>query len=168
VRFLTSALKVFPAPAKWLSRLKALTKRLWMIDLDEFLCGHNYATCFDRECLLWSTSRELVEARIIYEGSWIGLFHGKRLLPSTALVEKIFEKNYLRAAIVVSSKASELFLYGRDVFESSIVMKYGPVDSIVAVLEPEEKSVIGFASYDASCRCFRNLYDLGIFLRLLG
>ncbi len=165
---MTLKLKVFPAPAKWLERLRALARELWNDDINDYLRQHNYATCFDIDCLLWSTSRELVESRVIYEGSWIGIFYRRRLLPSVSLAEKIFEKHGFKAAIVVSSKASELFLYGRDVFESSVLARYEPAGGIVAVLEPVEESVIGFAYYDASCRCFRNLYDLSIFLKLLG
>jgi len=168
MKSLTSELKVFPLPRKWLNSLKAITRKLWSVDLDDFIGQCNFATCFGTDCLLWSANSSARERRVIYEGLWIGVFHERRLLPSISLVEKIFANNHFRAAIVVNDKASELFLYGRDVFETSVLTRYEPVDGIVAVLEPEEKSVIGFAHYDASCKCYRNLYDLSIFLRLLG
>jgi len=168
MKIFTSDLKVFPLPRKWLNSLKAITRKLWGVDLDDLIGQYHFATCFDMNCLLWSTNRRSRRRRVIYEGFWIGVYHEKRLLPSISLVEKIFANNHFRAAIVVTYKASELFLYGKDVFETSVLTSYEPADSIVAVLEPEEKFVIGFALYDASCKCYRNLYDLSIFLRLLG
>ncbi|MEM1705213.1 MAG: hypothetical protein QXI47_03455 [Thermosphaera sp.] len=161
-------IKVIEPPSEWLNILSELIVNLWGIRFENYLKRHVGATCIGDFCMIWTTDRSVDEELVVYEGSWIGVRFKDKILPSINLAEKVFKEHGIRAAVVVSSKSVELFLYGRDILESSVLERHAPCNGLVAVLDASDHQVIGFAEYDPDCKCYRHVYDLSIFLRVLG
>uniref|UniRef100_A9A8S5 60S ribosome subunit biogenesis protein NIP7 n=1 Tax=Methanococcus maripaludis (strain C6 / ATCC BAA-1332) TaxID=444158 RepID=A9A8S5_METM6 len=83
----------------------------------------------------------------------------EKFLPSLEginLVSKYIEKNYAR----VNEKGESLFLYERDVFDTSIIEVVG--DGKVAVFN-ENKELLGIGKYNG--KLIKNIMDRGWYLR---
>lgn len=86
----------------------------------------------------------------------------EKFLPSLegiTLVSKDIEKNYA----VINGKGEGLFLYSRDVFDSSIIELKG--DGKVAVFN-ENKELLGIGKYNG--KLIKNIMDRGWYLRYGG
>jgi len=93
-------------------------------------------------------------------GRFLGHYKHGMLIPSFELMQEYvdrFDDDY----ITINSKAEQLFIYGRDIFESSIVSKKGKGPLFIVC--NKNKEVIGLAK--ESEKIFKNLTDIGLFLR---
>ena len=118
-------------------------------------------------------------ASIVYSGEWLGIVIDNRVYLSTIIYERIYR--YLgkyRAAITVSEHGVKNFLYGNDLFASSVIRYYEPIYNPVAVIDSFDKRVIGVAEPMVSENelinalkkglekpVYKNIYDLGFFIR---
>ncbi len=117
---------------------------------------------------------------VVYSGECIGfIIDGKPYL-STQLYEEIYR--YIggyRAALIASEHGVKAFLYGNDLFASSIKEYYEPLDNPVAVIDPLDNRVVGVAEpilhgenlfkalrESMEKPVYRNIYDLGLYIRL--
>jgi len=137
------------------------------VDPSKYLPKQLYVTCFDEYCIIHEKAGREDKATLLYSGRWIGLIvHGKTCL-STYLYEEIYRERGYQAAIIVGDTGVKNFLYGRDVLEESIVEKYPPLNSQVAVIDQSDYRVIGVAE-PIKEGVYRNIYDIGIFLRVIA
>ncbi|WP_440059374.1 hypothetical protein ACSU1N_06200 [Thermogladius sp. 4427co] len=137
------------------------------VDLGEYVdLSRVYQTCFDDTCLIYALSSRAPNT--IFDGAWIGVSLGGKAVLSTLLYTEVFNRVGYRAAVIASEKGVRAFLYGNDLLYESIIEIYEPIDSFIAVVDSSDKTVIGVAELDRERRVFRNIYDLGIFLRILG
>ncbi len=119
---------------------------------------------------------------IVYGGKWIGVVIDNDVCPSINLYEQVFSTKGYRASIIVNEEGVKNFLYGNDIFASSIEEYYEPINYCVAVIDYFDKRVIGIAkpvetiSLDElhklleekqAIPVFKNVFDLGFFLRVL-
>jgi len=118
-------------------------------------------------------------ASIIYSGEWLGIIINNKIYLSTVIYERVYR--YLgeyRAAITVSQHGVKTFLYGNDLFASSIIKYYEPMYNPVAVIDSFDNRVIGVAEPMVSENelinalkkglerpVYKNVYDLGFFIR---
>ncbi len=118
-------------------------------------------------------------ASIVYSGEWLGIVVDNRVYLSTIVYEGVYK--YLgeyRAAITVSEHGVKSFLYGNDLFASSVVEYYEPIYNPVAVIDSSDNRVIGVAEPMVSENelinalkkglekpVYKNIYDLGFFIR---
>ena len=118
-------------------------------------------------------------ASIVYSGEWLGIVIDDRVYLSTVIYERIY--GYLgkyRAAITVSEQGVKTFLYGNDLFASSVIRYYEPIYNPVAVIDSFDNRVIGVAEPMVSENelinalkkglekpVYKNIYDLGFFIR---
>lgn len=132
-----------------------------------YLCDEPRFTCFNEICVVYCSSiqRTIPDKALIYSGDWLGvLIHGKPYV-SPSVYENVFMKKGYRASIFVSDKGCKAFLYGRDILKESIVSAYPPLNNPVAVVDASDHKVIGVA--EPGGELFKNVYDLGLFLRVL-
>ncbi|MET1160307.1 MAG: hypothetical protein ABWW65_05045 [Thermoprotei archaeon] len=127
-----------------------------------------YYICLNDLCIVHEKSGKIDGVSLIYTGNWIGVLVGDDVYLSPQLYEKIYSRTGYRAAIVVSEKGIKNFLYGKDVLEESVLKKYPPLDNPVAVIDSYDNRVVGVAIPIRERRIYKNVYDLGIFLRRLG
>ncbi len=119
---------------------------------------------------------------IVFGGKWIGVIVEKDVCPSINIYERAFLNKGYRASIVVSEHGAKNFLYGNDIFASSIEEYYDPLNYCVAVIDYFDKKVIGvakpfddismnelykFLEEKQAIPVFKNVFDLGFFLRVL-
>jgi len=118
-------------------------------------------------------------ASIVYSGEWLGIVVDNRVYLSTIVYERVYR--YLgeyRAAITVSEHGVKTFLYGNDLFASSVIEYYEPIYNPVAVIDSFDNRVIGVAEPMVSEKelinalkkglekpIYKNIYDLGFFIR---
>jgi len=118
-------------------------------------------------------------ASVVYSGEWIGIVVDNKVYLSTIVYERVYK--YLgeyRAAIKVSEQGVKTFLYGNDLFASSITEYYEPIYNPVAVIDSFDNRVIGVAEPMVDQNelinalkkglekpVYRNIYDLGFFIR---
>lgn len=139
------------------------------VDYRRYICVKPRYVCFDDFCLAYCSidcTQHVEPGRMVYSGAWIGLIKNNKIYLSTQLYEKTFREFGVRASIVVSDAGVRSFLYGRDVLKNSVVEKYPPLNNPVAVLDYADRRVIGVAEPYGSF--YRNVYDVGLFLRYFG
>ncbi len=153
------------------------TRRLYMYIRDKL--GYNpdelfkpplYYTCFNDKCIIHKGSGKYFRATKLYEDGWIGVIMDKHVYPSPIIYERIYHERGFRAAIIVGDRGVRAFLYGNDILPESIIREYPPLDSGVAVVDHSDHRVIGVAlrvKHEGSYY-YRNIYDLGMFLRVWG
>ncbi len=114
-----------------------------------------------------------------YSGFWIGLWMNNKLYLSPLLYEEIFVRiGRFRATVVAKEKGVKSFLYGNDLFASSIQEYYPPLDNPVAVVDASDGRVIGVGELTIDPVLFmrmvresveepvvRNIYDLSVFIK---
>jgi len=136
------------------------------VDPSKYVNRELYYTCLDKYCIIHEGCGKVDKATLLYSGRWIGLLINSKPYLSTTLYEEIFRDKGFRAAIVVSENGVKNFLYGRDILEISVLEKYPPLDNPIAVIDHSDKNVIGVVEPEGDF--YRNIYDLGLFLRIFG
>jgi len=160
-------------PLKLLKKLKTIIKRLYNVNPEEYIPAITRLTCIDEFCIIHSEISSTQELRIsglrvIFEGSWLGVYTHRLITPSTLLARKIFRDQGVRAAILVAEQGVKAFLYGNDILPESVIKIYPPSIGIYAVIDCVDNEVVGFTKWSSEKGVYVNLYDLGIFLRILG
>ncbi|MEZ0394725.1 MAG: hypothetical protein ABWK00_06785 [Desulfurococcaceae archaeon] len=140
------------------------------VDPTQFVGGGPLGlTCFGDLCLIHGGRCTLDGLRCVWEGQWIGVIARGRAAPSTTLAEEAFRAaGGPRGAVVVDERAASLFLYGRDLFPGSVLELKPPPLKLLAVVDRVDGRVLGFVEWDEDREMYANVYDLGIFLRVLG
>lgn len=163
------ALRTGRPPASLVERLKDLLKLLYGVNPDDYVRGTARYTCFSPElCVIYSGEHASLGAFLLYEGLWTGLLVKRILVPSINIASRIYREHGVRAAIVVAEKGIRAFLYGNDILPRSVLKVIPPNHGIYAVLDPTDNEVVGFVKWSAKRHIYENLYDAGIFLRVLG
>lgn len=126
--------------------------------------------CINDLCIIHSIIAGAGEfgTNTIYQGQWVATIVKGEITPSIPLVKKIYSSKGFRAAVLVGEKGVKAFLYGNDVLLESIIEKYEPVDGLVSIVDSSDNEIIGFAKWNPRKKVFENIYDLGIYLRILG
>lgn len=134
----------------------------------KYVSENLHELCVSKVCVIYDPAVDrLGDATILFSGRWIAVKINGEIAPSVSLVEEIYSNEGFRAALIVGEKAVKAFLYGNDVLPTSVLEKYPPDENIVSVIDPSDYRIIGFAKYDKHRNVYRNIYDLGIFLRIL-
>lgn len=163
------ALRTGRLPAPLVKKLKDLLKLLYNVDPDDYVKGVTRYTCFNPElCVIYSGEHPFSGAFTLYGGLWIALFVKRTLVPSINIASRIYKEHNVRAAIVVADKGIKAFLYGNDILPQSVLKVIPPNHGIYAVLDPVDNEVVGFVRWNTKKHIYENLYDAGIFLRVLG
>jgi len=151
-------------------RLGKILRGIYGVDENEYLAGPLGFTCIGDICIVYSMPSNLSVNGLtrLYMGRWVATVVNGVLTPSIPLVESIYASRGLRAAIVVAEQGVKAFLYGNDILLESIREKYEPVNQLVTVVDSSDREIIGFAKWDPRRKAYRNIFDLGLYLRLLG
>lgn len=166
-------LKTGRAPEKVVVKLKRTLEKLFGVDPGKYVKSPVKYTCLREDfCVLYSgllTERDL-DARllVVYEGTWVGLYVKRLVVPSLSLTKSIYRERGVRAAIIVADPGIKAFLYGNDVLQQSVVEVLPPRLGLYAVVDQYDGEVVGFAKWNSKKRVYENVYDCGIFLRVLG
>ncbi len=166
-------LKTGKTPLKLLLKLKLAIRDLYGVDPDKYVPLNTRLTCIDNFCVIHSEipdARELrlSNLRIIYEGFWLGVYVKKTVLPSTSLARRILREHGLRSAILVSDQGIKAFLYGNNILPQSVIKIYPSTTGTYTVIDSSDQEVVGFSKWNSRRNVYVNIYDLGIFLRILG
>lgn len=148
--------------------LKRFIRRKLGYDPDRLFKGSLAYTCFNNKCFIYQNGPGFNGASLLYSGLWIGVLLDNKPYLSPVIYERIYSEKGFRAAIVVGEKGVKAFLYGNDVLEQSIIRKYPPLDGPLAVIDASDHSVIGVVEPAKQRGVYRNIYDLGMFLREWG
>lgn len=137
-------------------------------------------TCFNDFCIIFE-DRGFNDLNTIFKGRWVAGIVNEKIFISPWLYDIIYKQFGRRACIVVDGKGLEVFLYGEDLFASSIKEYYEPIDNDVAVLDYRDDNVLGVAKplvkghelkklikEGVNKPVFKNIFDLGIYIRLVG
>lgn len=140
------------------------------VDPIKYLSNDLYYVCLNRNCFISNGAGKYYRLTMLYKGVWVGVIIDNKPYLSPEIYEKIYHDiGTYRAAIIVGEKGVKNFLYGNDVLEQSIIAEYPPLDQPVAVIDNLDGKVIGVAKrWDVRGKIYRNIYDLGIFLRIWG
>jgi 60S ribosome subunit biogenesis protein NIP7 len=137
------------------------------VDPYKYVCSNLYYVCFNNNCLIMCGAGKYDSVTLLYKGPWIGVLRGRKPYLSPQIYEKVYsDTGEFRAAIIVSDQGVKSFLYGNDILRKSIIKEYPPLDQPVAVIDHSDHKVIGVAHKSGSI--YRNIYDLGFFLRVWG
>jgi hypothetical protein len=166
-------LRTGKAPQRVVEKFKSTIRELYDVDPEEYINQGVRLTCINDFCAIHSeeiSARELrlCGLRVIYEGLWLGVYTKKTVLPSTTLASRIIRERGLRSAIIVSDQGVKAFLYGNDILPESVIKKYPSKIGIYTVIDHSDNEVIGFSKWSSRKNVYVNLYDVGIFLRILG
>ena len=154
-------------PYKLRSILNYYIRECLQVNPNKYIGAEQYLICFNVYCFIHQGSGKFNGATLLYSGKWIGVVFGNKPYLSPLLYEEIYRDiGEYRAAIMVGEKGVKNFLYGNDILPASIVREYDPINTIVAVIDEKDHSVIGVAKpIGAHKRIHRNIYDIGLFLR---
>jgi len=166
-------LKTSKTPLNLLNELKSCIRDLYSVDPEKYIPKYTRLTCISELCIIHSEEEcaqrlRLSSIRVIYEGYWLGVYVKGVVLPSTVLATKIIQERGLSAAIIITDHGVKAFLYGRDILPESVIKTYPSSRNIYAVIDHSDHEIIGFSKWDDSRKVYVNLYDLGLFLRILG
>jgi len=156
-----------PLPRKYLRKLELYIHGILRVDPRKYLLGEPRLTCIGETCIIHEGRNEY-PATTIYSGRWIGLVINDKPYLSPVIYEEIYRDNGFRAAVIAKEKGVKAFLYGNDLLPISVEKIYEPRREAVAVIDKTDYRVIGVARWDPRMRVFKNIYDLGLFLRNLG
>jgi hypothetical protein len=166
-------LKTGKTPQRLMERLKRTVISLYGVNPEKYIPVDTRLTCINGLCIIHSeetyTSKlRVTGVRVLYEGSWLGVYTKKHVLPSTTLAARIIREYGLSSAIIVNEKAVKAFLYGNDILPESVIEIYPSSTGVYAVLDQLDHEVIGFSRWSSRRNIYVNLYDIGFFLRNLG
>lgn len=152
---------------KHIIKIQSYLNNVLGVDPHKYLPIKLYYTCFNNICFVHEESGGIDKASLIYSGLWIGLIINDEPYLSPQLFEKIYSEIGYRASVIVNDKGVKNFLYGKDIFEESISEKYLPLNNPVSVIDYCDYRVIGVAK-PLRKGIYKNIYDLGWFIRILG
>ncbi|MEM1695754.1 MAG: hypothetical protein QXJ18_03050 [Desulfurococcaceae archaeon] len=164
-------LKLGRLPRKTADRIERLVSELYGVSTGDLIPKDLRYTCFEDLCIVYVHDPRIpgiLSATEIFGGRWIALYVKGTLAPSIPLIKEIYKRTGLRAAIVVSEEGVKAFLYGNDVLPESVIELVPPSKGLYAVVDYYDKDVVGFAKWNPKKRVYENIYDIGIFIRLLG
>ncbi|MEM4718393.1 MAG: hypothetical protein QXE81_06550, partial [Desulfurococcaceae archaeon] len=125
--------------------------------------------CINKEiCNIYGSNRYETDIKYIYENLWIAIYKEKNIAPSTILIDSIYRDHGIKAALYVKEQGLKAFLYGNDILPESVVRIIPPHYGIYSVIDPEDDVIVGFVKWNSKRRVYENIYDIGIFLRILG
>jgi len=156
-----------PLPRKYLRRLELYIHDILRADPRKYILGEPRLTYIGETCIIHEGLNEY-PATTIYSGRWIGLLINDKPYLSPVIYEEIYRDNGFRAAVIAKEKGVKAFLYGNDLLPISVEKIYGPRRGPVAVIDKTDYRVIGVVQWDPRMRVYKNIYDLGLFLRNLG
>lgn len=164
IRFKTGIL-----PSTIRMKLENVLRVIYQIDPSTYLPSTLKYLCIDRElCVIYGSHQNRGRIRYIYENSWTALYVKKTIAPSTTLVEDIYRKHGVKAALYVREQGLKAFLYGNDILPESVVRIIPPYHGMYSVIDPEDNAIVGFARWNSGKKVYENIYDIGIFLRTMG
>lgn len=162
-------LKVGKVPSRVVDKFKSMLRQLYDANPEEYITRNLGYTCLGENiCLIYNKQHFFPKLLVLYENSWIGLYVKKTLVPSLSLIKEIYKKHGIKAAIIVNEQGVKAFLYGNDILPQSVVKVIPPKLGLYAVVDVSDEEVVGFVRWSSRKRVYKNVYDLGIFLRLLG
>lgn len=140
------------------------------VDPIKYLGTELYYVCLNSNCFISSGAGKYYSLTMLYKGTWLGVIIDNKPYLAPGVYEEIYRDiGSYRAAIIVGEQGVKNFLYGNDILEQSIIKEYPPTDQPVAVIDSYDGKVIGVAKrVMGRRRLYRNIYDLGIFLRIWG
>ena len=103
---------------------------------------------------------KLIRKQPYSAGRFIGYLKKGLLIPSFELMQEYVNK-FNRDYIIINDKSEKLFLYGRDIFLSSIEVDKSTKD--FAIVVNRRKEVLGLVKKQK--RLWKNIVDRGLFLR---
>ncbi len=163
---------VKPLPAELFRELKSYLGENLGVDYREFISGELWLTCLGKNCIIYnSMGRRFYGLTLLYSDGWIGVWRKGAVAPSPRIYEEAYNRYGLRAALIPKPAGLKAFLYGNDILEISIDREIPPLNGPVAVVDPADNRVVGAAvkSRDRKGRVYyRNIYDLGMFVREWG
>ncbi len=136
-------------------------------DPSNYIGNSLIVTCLGKTCIIHE-GRNTYPATTLYSGRWVGLIIDDYPYLSPVLYEEIYMEHGFRAAVIARDKGVKAFLYGNDLLPVSVQKVYGPKKHPLAVIDSTDHRVIGVVRWDPQKRIYRNIYDLGLFLRALG
>ncbi len=151
-------------PRNIVKQLHVFIEKVLEADPSKYIGSNLYYTCFNKYCIVHSGSYKYERVTQIYSGEWIGFLFNNKIYLSPWIYMGIYRDRGIRAAVKISEKGVKNFLYGRDVLEESIIEKYPPLNNPLAVIDEADDRVIGVA--EPRRGFYRNIYDLGLFLRI--
>lgn len=160
--------KVLDTPLEYIEMLEKMLTDIYEADLYDYVSEKLKMLCFNDVCIIYEPIGIEPAKITIYCGPWIAIMNRGKIAPSIPLINEIFRKKGVRGAIEVCERGIKAFLYGNDILIESIVTKYPPCDRLVAVIDHVDKEIVGFAEWDKENNVYRNIYDIGIFLRQIG
>lgn len=149
-------------------RLRAYVREKLGADPSALLCEEPRLACFEGVCAVYCGGAGGLPLPAIYSGAWVGVLVGGMVAPSPEVYERAFRAAGPRAAAVAADQGVRAFLYGNDLLLESVLELYEPLDDLVAVVDALDWRVVGVARWDRARRVFKNVYDLGMFLRSFG
>ncbi len=152
---------------KYLSILRNYIRKSLRTDPSNYIGNSLVVTCLGKTCIIHE-GRNTYPATTLYSGRWIGLIIDDYPYLSPVLYEEIYMEHGYRAAVIARDKGVKAFLYGNDLLPVSVQKVYGPKKYPLAVIDSSDHKVIGVVRWDPRNRIYRNIYDLGLFLRALG
>jgi len=153
--------------ASYRSKLEKYLSNVLGVDPHGIIPEELYYTCFDEHCFIHEEAGRDEYVTLIYSGLWIGVIIDGDVYLSIPIYEKIYSTIGFKAAIVVGELGVKNFLYGRDILEESIVSKYPPLNNPLAVIDHSDGRVIGVVK-PVENRVYKHIYDLSMFLHILG
>ncbi len=154
-------------PYKIRSILNYYIREILQVNPTKYIGHEQYLACFDKYCFIHQGSGKFDGATLLFSGKWIGIVIGNKPYLSPLIYEEIYnDLREFRAAIIVKEKGVKNFLYGNDILPASIIKEYEPTNTIVAVVDEKDYSVIGVAKpIGINKKVYKNIYDIGLFLR---
>lgn len=151
-------------------RLYRVLREVFGVGPDEYLRGPLRSFRVNDEiCVLYEPiGRVELKPIALFSGKWAGLSVKGVVVPSIQLLNEIYSGKGPTAAILVAEQGVRAFLYGNDVLTESVIKAYPPANGVVGVIDAADMRVIGVAKFSKKEGVYENIYDAGIFLRLLG
>ena len=154
-------------PRRHLFILKNYIRKSLRADPSNYIGNSLVVTCLGKTCIIHE-GRNTYPATTLYSGRWVGLIIDDYPYLSPVLYEEIYMEHGFRAAVIARDKGVRAFLYGNDLLPISVKKVYGPTKYPLAVIDGSDHRVIGVVRWDPRDRIYKNIYDLGLFLRALG
>lgn len=144
-------------------------KELYDVDPSNYVPPALRYTCYLKDlCVIYGSKLNAADLTVLYEDSWIALYIKKQFIPSISIVRSIYSNHGVKSAIIVGEQGIKAFLYGNDVLPDSVISIIPPAKDLYAVIDSSDDEIVGFASWDPIKKIYANIFDIGMFLRVLG